>query len=213
MVKDIFEVFMDDFSMVGDSFGECLQNLDRVLARCKDTNLVLNWEKCHFMVEEGIVLGHKISKRGIEVDKAKIEVISRLPPPTFVKGVRSFLGHVVSTEGSSKIFLRYFMTKKDSKERLMRWVLLLQEFDLEIMDRKGSENQVADHLSCLEEDGRPSDGLEINDTFLDEQLLAVSMHDMLWFADVANYIVTGIIPYELSSNQRKKLKWDSLDYY
>ena len=84
---------MDDFSVVGDSFEECLTNLDRVLARCEDTNLVLNWEKCHFMVEEGIVLGHKISKRGIEVDKAKIEVISRLPPPTSVKGVRRFLGH------------------------------------------------------------------------------------------------------------------------
>ncbi|XP_019257981.1 PREDICTED: uncharacterized protein LOC109236237, partial [Nicotiana attenuata] len=93
MVEDILEVFMDDFSVVGDSFDECLKNLDRVLARCEDTNLVLNWEKCHFMVEEGIVLGHKISKNGIEVDKSKIEVISRLPPPTSVKGVRSFLGH------------------------------------------------------------------------------------------------------------------------
>ncbi|XP_019248493.1 PREDICTED: uncharacterized protein LOC109227753, partial [Nicotiana attenuata] len=93
MEEDILEVFMDDFSVVGDSFDECLVNLDRVLARCEETNLVLNWEKCHFMVEEGIVLGHKISKHGIEVDKAKIEVISRLPPPTSVKGVRSFLGH------------------------------------------------------------------------------------------------------------------------
>jgi len=109
--------------------------------------------------------------------------------------------------------LRYLMTKKDSKARLMRWVLLLQEFDLEIVDRKGSENQVADHLSRLEEEGRPCDGLEINDSFPDEQLLAVSMKDMPWFADVANYLVTGIIPYELSSNQRKKLKRDSLDYY
>ncbi|XP_070036052.1 uncharacterized mitochondrial protein AtMg00860-like [Nicotiana tomentosiformis] len=84
---------MDDFSVVGDSFKECLYNLDKVLARCEETNLVLNWEKCHFMVEEGIVLGHKISKNGIEVDKAKIEVISKLPPPNSVKGVRSFLGH------------------------------------------------------------------------------------------------------------------------
>ncbi|XP_075110335.1 uncharacterized protein LOC142181280 [Nicotiana tabacum] len=94
MVEDTLEVFMDNFSVVGDSFDECLKNLDRVLARCEDTNLVLNWEKCHFMVEEGIVLGHKIWKRGIEVDKAKIEVISRLPPPISVKGVRSFLGHM-----------------------------------------------------------------------------------------------------------------------
>ncbi|XP_019251030.1 PREDICTED: uncharacterized protein LOC109229944, partial [Nicotiana attenuata] len=93
MVEDFLEVFMDDFSVVGDSFNECLKNLDKVLAQCEETNLVLNWEKCHFMIEEGIVLGHKISKNEIEVDKAKIEVISRLPPPTSVKGVRSFLGH------------------------------------------------------------------------------------------------------------------------
>uniref|UniRef100_A0A1S3XLM1 RNA-directed DNA polymerase homolog n=1 Tax=Nicotiana tabacum TaxID=4097 RepID=A0A1S3XLM1_TOBAC len=93
MVEDILEVFMDDFRVVGDSFDECLKNLDRVLARCEETNPVLNWAKCHFMVEEGIVLGHKISKHGIEVDKAKIDVISRLPLPTSIKGVRSFLGH------------------------------------------------------------------------------------------------------------------------
>ncbi|XP_070050243.1 uncharacterized protein [Nicotiana tomentosiformis] len=66
---------------------------NKVLVRCEETNLVLNWKKCHIMVEEGIFLGHKISKNGIKVDKAKIEVISKLPPPTSVKGVRSFLGH------------------------------------------------------------------------------------------------------------------------
>ncbi|GKA82416.1 DNA-directed DNA polymerase [Tanacetum coccineum] len=64
-----------------------------MLKRCEDTNLVLNWEKCHFMVKEGIVLGHKISKSGIEVDKAKVDVIAKLPHLTFVKGIRSFLGH------------------------------------------------------------------------------------------------------------------------
>ncbi|XP_070004200.1 uncharacterized protein [Nicotiana sylvestris] len=105
------------------------------------------------------------------------------------------------------------MTKKDSKARLMQWVLLLQEFDLEIMDRKGSENQVANHLSRLEEKGSPCDDLEINDSFPDEQLLAVSMNNMPWSADVSNYLVTGVIPCELSSNQRKKLKQDSLDCY
>ncbi|XP_070015677.1 uncharacterized protein [Nicotiana sylvestris] len=78
---------------VGDSFDDCLANLDKVLARCEETNLVLNWEKCHFMVEEGNFLGPKISKNGIKVDKAKFEVISKLPPPTSFKGVRSFLGH------------------------------------------------------------------------------------------------------------------------
>nr|GFB60202.1 reverse transcriptase domain-containing protein [Tanacetum cinerariifolium] len=64
-----------------------------MLKRCEDTKLALNWEKSHFMVKEGIVLGHKISKKGIEVDKAKIEVISKLPHRTTVKGIRSFLGH------------------------------------------------------------------------------------------------------------------------
>nr|GEX97575.1 reverse transcriptase domain-containing protein [Tanacetum cinerariifolium] len=76
-----------------DSFSSCLTNLDKMLNHCEETNLVLNWEKCHFMCKEGIVLGHKISKSGIEVDRAKVDVIAKLPHPTTVKGVRSFLGH------------------------------------------------------------------------------------------------------------------------
>ena len=84
---------MDDFSVLGDSFENCLENLRSVLIRCEETNLVLNWEKCHFMVQEGIVLRHRISTRGIEVDKAKIEAIEKLPPPSSVKGIRSFLVH------------------------------------------------------------------------------------------------------------------------
>ena len=94
MVKKFIEVFMDYFSMIGSTFDNYLHNLTLVLKRCMETNLVLNWEKCHFMVREGIVLGHCISERGIEVDRAKIEIIEKLPPPTSVKGVRSFLGHV-----------------------------------------------------------------------------------------------------------------------
>ncbi|GJU04732.1 reverse transcriptase domain-containing protein [Tanacetum coccineum] len=88
MVEDFMEVFMDDFSVFGNSFDCCLANLDRMLARCEETILVLNWEKCHFMVKEGIVLGHKISRAGIEVNRAKIDVIAKLPYPTNVKGVR-----------------------------------------------------------------------------------------------------------------------------
>ena len=76
---------MDDFSVYGSSFDDCLNNLDRVLQRCKDTNIVLNWEKCHFMVTEGIVLGHKISERGIEVDKAKVDAIEKMPYPIDIK--------------------------------------------------------------------------------------------------------------------------------
>ena len=93
MVEKTIEIFMDDFSVMGNSFDNCLENLGAVLARCEETNLVLNWEKCHFMVQEGIVLGHRISARGIEVDRAKIEAIEKLPPPSSVKGIRSFLGH------------------------------------------------------------------------------------------------------------------------
>ncbi|GJS60911.1 reverse transcriptase domain-containing protein [Tanacetum coccineum] len=89
MIEKTMEVFMDDFSVFGDSFSTCLSHLEKMLKRCEDTNLSLNWEKSHFMVKEGIVLGHKISKSGIEVDRAKIEVIAKLPHPTTVKG-RSF---------------------------------------------------------------------------------------------------------------------------
>nr|GEY07075.1 reverse transcriptase domain-containing protein [Tanacetum cinerariifolium] len=93
MIEKTMELFMDDFSVFGDSFPSCLTNLDKMLKRCEDTNLVLNWEKCHFMCREGIVLGHKISKSGIEVDRAKVDVIAKLPHPITVKCVRSFLGH------------------------------------------------------------------------------------------------------------------------
>nr|GEV26490.1 reverse transcriptase domain-containing protein [Tanacetum cinerariifolium] len=93
MIEKTMEVFMDNFSIFGNSFKTCLSHLDKMLKRCEDTNLCLNWEKSYFMVKEGIVLGHKISKNEIEVDKAKVDVISKLPHPTTVKGVRSFLGH------------------------------------------------------------------------------------------------------------------------
>ncbi|GJU53168.1 reverse transcriptase domain-containing protein [Tanacetum coccineum] len=93
MIEKTMEVFMDYFSVFGNSFGTCLSHLDKMLKRCEDINLCLNWEKSHFMVKEGIVLGHKISKNGIEVDKAKVNVIAKLLHPTTVKGIRSFLGH------------------------------------------------------------------------------------------------------------------------
>jgi hypothetical protein len=80
-IEDIMEVFMDDFSVYGKTFDGCLANLEKVLQRCKEVDLVLNWEKCQFMVREGIVLGHMVSERGIEIDRAKVEVIEQLPPP------------------------------------------------------------------------------------------------------------------------------------
>nr|GEV96218.1 DNA-directed DNA polymerase [Tanacetum cinerariifolium] len=94
MIEKTKEVFMDDVSIFEDSFSSCLSHLDTMLQRCENTNLVLNCEKCHFMVKEGIVLGHKISKNRLEVDHSKVYVIAKMPYPTTVKGVRSFLGHV-----------------------------------------------------------------------------------------------------------------------
>nr|GEX14630.1 reverse transcriptase domain-containing protein [Tanacetum cinerariifolium] len=213
-----------------NSFQTCLSHLEKMLKRCEDTNLCLNWEKSHFMVKEGIVLGHKISKKWIEVDKAKVDVIAKLPHPTTVKecveafqtlkrkpteapiliapdwdmpielmcdasdfAIGTVLGqrqekhfrpiHYASktmTEAESnytttekemlvvvyafekfrsylimnKIIvhtdhfaIKYLFAKKDSKARLLRWVLLLQEFTLKLIDKKGAENLAADHLS------------------------------------------------------------------
>ena len=93
MVENIMEVFTDDFSVFGYSFDHCLHNLSFVLKRCKEMNLVLDLEKCHFMVQEGIILGHRVSKDGLEVDIAKVSTIETLLPPSTVRGVRSFLGH------------------------------------------------------------------------------------------------------------------------
>jgi hypothetical protein len=87
MIEEIMEIFMDDFSIYGKIFDDCLENLGKVLQRCEEKHLVLNWQKCYFMVREGIVLAHLISKKGIEVDRAKIEVIEQLPPPINVKGI------------------------------------------------------------------------------------------------------------------------------
>jgi hypothetical protein len=106
MVEKFLKVFMDDFSVFGPSFDECLLNLSRVLKRCKETNLILSWEKSHFMVQEGIILGHIVSKKGLEVDKAKVELILKFPPPTTVRQNSSFLGQTG--------FYRYF-TKDFSK--------------------------------------------------------------------------------------------------
>ncbi|GJY97216.1 reverse transcriptase domain-containing protein [Tanacetum coccineum] len=340
MIEETMEVFMDDFSVFGDSFSSCLSNLDKMLKRCEDTNLVLNWEKCHFMVKEGIVLGHKISKSGIEVDRAKVDVIAKLPHPTSVKGVRSFLGHagfyrrfiqdfskiarpmthlleketpfvfskecieafnilkkklteapilvapdwdlpfeimcdasdyavgavlgqrktkhfqpihyasktmtdaqahytttekellavvyafekfwpylvlsktIVYTDHSA---LKYLLAKQDAKPRLLRWILLLQEFDVIIRDKKGAENLAADHLSRLE---NPHEGdlekKEINETFPLETLGKISSYSdssTPWFADIANYHAGNFVVKGMSSQQKKKFFKDVKYYF
>jgi len=107
---------MDDFTVYGSSFDTCLDNLDRVLNRCVETNLVLNFKKCHFMVEQGIVLGHIISRKDIEVNPAKVFVISLLPYPSCVRQVRSFPGHV----GFYKHFIRDFSKKAHPLSNLLQ---------------------------------------------------------------------------------------------
>ncbi|KAL4387524.1 hypothetical protein GQ457_09G015940 [Hibiscus cannabinus] len=277
MVEDYLEVFMDDFSVSGDNFDTCLGNLAKVLKRCEESDLVLNWEKCHLMVTEGTVLGHKISSQGIEVDKAKVEVIEKLPPPTTVKGIKSFLGHagfyrrfikdfskiskplfsllqqnqtfvfdddcqsafkelkkrlisapivvppdwtspfelmcdasdyaVGAALGTKVIFhtdlsaIKYLVTKKDAKHRLIRWILLLQEFDIEIRDRKGTENQTTDHLSRLENKSDCESNIEIKENFSDEKILSTTT--IHWYAEIVNFLVSGVLPHELSSHGRK----------
>ncbi|GJW51559.1 reverse transcriptase domain-containing protein [Tanacetum coccineum] len=104
MIEKTMEVFMDDFLVFGNSFGNCLSRIDKMLQRCEDTNLCLNWEKSHFMVKEGIFLGHKISKNGIEVDKAKVDVIAKFPHPTTVKGVKALRNCARGTKGDNETF-------------------------------------------------------------------------------------------------------------
>ncbi|GKB58806.1 reverse transcriptase domain-containing protein [Tanacetum coccineum] len=194
MIVETMEVFMDDFSVFGDSFLSCLSHLDKMLKRCEETNLVLNWEKCHFMVKEGIVFGHKISKSGIEVDRAKFDVIAKLPHPTF-----------------------YLLAKQDAKPRLLRWILLLQEFDVIIHDKKGAANLAADHLSRLE---NPHQGdlekKEITKTCPLDTLGMISFHGdskTSWFADIANYHAGNFVVKGMSSQQKKKLFKDVKHYF
>ncbi|GJR57395.1 reverse transcriptase domain-containing protein [Tanacetum coccineum] len=240
-ILESVKVFMDDFSVFGNSFDTCLNNLDKMLQCCKDAHLVLNWEKCHFMIKEGIVLGHKVSSAGLEVDKAKIDLLEKDTPfefndecqkafkllkekltcaPVIVSlnwnlpfelmcdasdfavgsvlvfafdKFRSYLilsKTVVHTDHSA---LRHLFKKQDAKPCLIRWILRLQEFDIEIKDIKGTKNVAADHLSRIEND-ITSDDSEVDDNFPRETLMEINTKDEPWFADFANYLVGDIIP-------------------
>ena len=330
-IENIMEVFMDDFTVYGKDFESCLKILTAVLHICSEQNLILNWEKYHFLVTEGIVLGHMVSARGIEVDKAKVDVIARLPPPTNIKEIQSFLGHagfyrrfisgfshiakpltnllnhdvkfefdaaceqafnqlkaalisapivqppdwtlpfelmcdasdfaVGAVLGQKKdkalhviyyasktldeaqinytttekellavvfafdkfrpylvgnkcivftdhVAIRFMISKKEAKQRLIRWILLLQEFDIEIRDKRGSENRVADHLSRISN----PESLGIKDELPGEPFMEISSSTP-WYADVVNYLVCKIIPPNMSHHQKKKFLHDAKDYY
>nr|GEX98104.1 putative reverse transcriptase domain-containing protein [Tanacetum cinerariifolium] len=194
-------------------------------------------EKSHFMVKEGIVLGHKISKEWIEVDKAKVEVIAKLPHPTTVKGrielhhngkemlavvyafekLRSYLimNKIIGYTDHSA--LKYIFTKKDSKARLLHWVLLLQEFTFKVIDTKGTENLAADHLSRLENPHQNVHGpKEINESFPLETLNRVSFHGnsgTSWFADFASYHVGNFIVKGILSQHKNKFFKDVKHYF
>nr|GEU40705.1 reverse transcriptase domain-containing protein [Tanacetum cinerariifolium] len=270
MIEETMEVFMDDFSVFGNSFSSCLSHLDKMLRRCEDTNLVLNWEKFHFMIKAGMVLGHKILKSRIEVDKAKVDFIVKLPPPTSVKGVWSFLGHagfyrrfiqdfskiarpmthlleketpfIFSTEcreafeaHKNKLTeapilvapdwdmpfevmyhsaLKYLLAKQDVKPRSRHWILLLQEFDVKIRDKKGAKNLAADHLSRLENPHQSDpEKKKITETFPLETLGMVTFRgdsNTLWFADIANYLARNFIGKGMATQQKKKFFKDLL---
>ena len=115
---------------------------------------------------------------------------------------------VVHTDHSA---IKYLMTKKDAKPRLIRWVLLLQEFDVEIKDKKGTENLVADHLSRLE---GARDDIPVNDEFPDEKLFAIEDKKAVpWFADYVNYLVAKVIPSEFDYQKKKRFFAHLKHYY
>nr|GEW50501.1 reverse transcriptase domain-containing protein [Tanacetum cinerariifolium] len=144
---------------------------EKMLKRCEDTNLFLNWEKSHFMVTEDIVLVHKISKNKIEVDKAKVKVIAKLPHPITIKGIRSFLGHV----GFYRRFIQDFLKIARPMTRLLKKDTPF--FFSKVIDTKGAENLAADHLSRLEiPHQNVLDPKEINESFPLETLNMVSFH-------------------------------------
>ncbi|GJY20339.1 reverse transcriptase domain-containing protein [Tanacetum coccineum] len=157
-----------------------------MLQHYKDAHLVFNWEKCHFMVKEGIVLGHKVSEAGLEVDKSKINVISKLPPLLISKIIKRET-HMFSCDHKPDWSLP-FKLRCDASNFSVGVVLgQKDEFDIEIKDRKGTENVVADHLSRIENE-EISDDSEVDDNFLGETLMKINTRDEPWFANFANYL-------------------------
>ncbi|GJW31711.1 reverse transcriptase domain-containing protein [Tanacetum coccineum] len=188
-------------------------------------HLVLNWEKCHFMVKEGIVLGHKVSSAGLEVDKAKIDVISKLPPPTNIKGIRSFFRHA----GFYQCFIKDFSKITRPLTKLLEKDIPF-EFDdecqksFELLKEKlicapvikskteKEQNVAADHLSRIEND-ETSDNSEVDENFPGETLMEININDEPWFADFANYLVGDIIPKGMTYQQNNNFFSDLKHYF
>ncbi|GKC19437.1 reverse transcriptase domain-containing protein [Tanacetum coccineum] len=201
-----------------------------MLARCEETNLVLNWEKCHFMVKEGIVLGHKISKARIELDKAKVDVIAKLPYPTNIKGIRSFLGHVrfyrrfikdfskiarpmtqLLMKDIKFVFSNEFIKLFDVLRNKLTTVTVIiapnWDLDFELM-YDGSENLAADHLSRLENpELEELDEDAIRDSFLDEHLMVINIKEQIpsHGIRITPTSLSQIVPQHLTYHLRKKL--------
>ncbi|GKA19517.1 reverse transcriptase domain-containing protein [Tanacetum coccineum] len=133
MIEKTMKVFMDDFSVFGDSFSTCLSHLEKMLKRREDTNLVLNWEKSHFMVKEGIVLGPKISKSGIVVDRAKVDVIAKLPHPTTVRGVRKFDVIIRDKKGAENLAVDHLSRHENPHQDVLNNKEITKTFPLETL--------------------------------------------------------------------------------
>ncbi|GJY83778.1 reverse transcriptase domain-containing protein [Tanacetum coccineum] len=210
LIKDNMEVFMDDFSVFESSFDHCLSNLDKMLTRFEETSLVLNWENCHFMVKEGIVLGHKISRAGIERLCGRCRIRT--------KEQKDFQPIYYASKTMTEAQENYTTTEKEllanAKPRLIRWVLLLQEFDIEIRDKKGAENLAADHLSHLENhETKELNEAKIDDRFPDESIMKMDFGlEEPWFADFINYLAVKELPNGMTIQEKKKL-FSDLKYY
>nr|GEU28771.1 hypothetical protein [Tanacetum cinerariifolium] len=218
MIEKAMEVFMDDFSVFENSFQSCLSHLEKMLKRCEDTNLCLNWEKSHFMVKKGIVLRHKISKEGIEVDKAKVDVITKLPHPTIVKAPLLMapdwdMPFELMCDASDFAIGAILGQRQEKHFRPIHYA----KFTFKVIDTKGAENLAADHLSRLESPHQNVLGpKEINKSFPLETLNLVSTRgnsSTLWFANFANYHAGNFVVKGMSSQQKRKFFKDVKHYF